>query len=96
MESKIATTDRLRREGRWEDASQYREETRRKLRADGKSKNEAGEAAWVAMLEKYPPAGEATDTNAEPDDTDHHDLPRWQLPKIQDLPLYLVASGIEE
>ena len=54
-ESQIVATDRLRREGRWEEASLFRDESRKQLRAEGKSKAEAREASWTAMLAKYPP-----------------------------------------
>ena len=54
-ESKIEATERLRREGRWEDASRYREEVRNELRSEGRPRAEAAGAAWDAMLEKYPP-----------------------------------------
>ena len=55
QESKIDATDRLRREGRWEEASAYRDEVRKRLRAEGKPKAEAVDASWEAMVEKYPP-----------------------------------------
>jgi len=58
-ESKIDATDRLRREGRWEEAQRYRDEVRKKLRADGMKRTEAGEAAWDAMLDKYRPLADA-------------------------------------
>lgn len=54
-ESKIEATDRLRREGRWEVASKYRDEVRKRLKGEGKTRTEANDAAWEAMLEKYPP-----------------------------------------
>ncbi len=54
-ESQIVATDRLRREGRWEEASLFRDESRKQIRAEGKSKAEAREASWAAMLVKYPP-----------------------------------------
>lgn len=54
-ESKIDATDRLRQEGRWDEASRYRDEVRRSLKAEGKPAAEAKELAWAAMLEKYPP-----------------------------------------
>ena len=55
MESKVVATHRLRREGRWEDASEYRDEVRKQLQSEGKKRQEANEGAWEAMLEKYPP-----------------------------------------
>jgi hypothetical protein len=54
-ESKIHATDRLRREGRWDEASAYRDEHRRRLRTEGQPKAEASEAALEAMIEKFPP-----------------------------------------
>ena len=54
-ESKIVATERLRREGRWDEASVYRDRVRKELRAQGKPREEAAEAAWQAMREKYPP-----------------------------------------
>jgi len=53
-ESKIETTDRLRYEGLWTEASLYRDEVRRRLRAEGMSRQEAGHAAWQAVRERYP------------------------------------------
>jgi hypothetical protein len=55
LESKCIATDRLRREGRWEEASLWRDQNRVQLRAEGKTKTEANEAAWQAMIEQFPP-----------------------------------------
>jgi hypothetical protein len=49
---------RLKRAGLWEQANHYREEVRQRLRAEGKSKEEAVEAAWAAMAEKSLPLAE--------------------------------------
>ncbi len=54
-ESKIEMTERLRAEGRWGEASRYKDETLRRLRAEGMKKAEAAELAWQRMAEKYPP-----------------------------------------
>jgi hypothetical protein len=54
-ESKIDATRRLQRKGRWEEASAYRHEVRRRLRTEGKNKAEASEGAWLAMMEKFAP-----------------------------------------
>ena len=54
-ESRSVATDRLRCEGRWEEASLYRDEMRRKFKAEGLKCAEANEASWDAMLAKYPP-----------------------------------------
>lgn len=55
MESKIEATHRLRQEGRWEAASLYRDEVRKRHRSDGMKRSEANEAAWESMLNEYPP-----------------------------------------
>ena len=54
-ESKIELTERLRREGRWSEASLFKDETLRKLRSDGMTKADAGEEAWRRMAAKFPP-----------------------------------------
>jgi hypothetical protein len=54
-ESKITLTDRLRREGRWEQACIFRDHKRREFRASGMSKAEAREAAWEAAAAAFPP-----------------------------------------
>jgi hypothetical protein len=58
-ESKIGLTERLRAEGRWGEASRFKDETLRTLRSQGMTKAEAGEAAWEALSEKYPPQAQA-------------------------------------
>ncbi len=69
-ESQIVATDRLRSEGRWEEASLYRDQIRKQLRAEGKTKAEAKEASWAAMLAKYPPLPfEESAENAETEAT---------------------------
>jgi len=54
-ESKIGLTERLRREGRWAEASKFKDETVKKLRGEGMKRAEAGEEAWRRMAEAYPP-----------------------------------------
>src|SRR6188472_2584062 len=54
-ESKSVATDRLRREGRWEDASKYRDEKRAEFKASGMKRTAASNAAWEAMLAEFPP-----------------------------------------
>ena len=53
-ETKIALMTRLRAEGRWEEADQFREETRARLKLEGMRRGEAREAAWRLTAEKYP------------------------------------------
>jgi len=54
-ESKIELTERLRRENRWAEASQFKDEMVRTFRSKGMKRAEAGEEAWRRMAEKYPP-----------------------------------------
>jgi hypothetical protein len=54
-ESKIELTKRLQREGRWDEASSFKDESIRKFRNKGMTKAEAGEEAWEAMATRYPP-----------------------------------------
>ncbi len=54
-ESKIELTERLRREGRWSEASQFKDETLKKLRSDGMTRADAAEEAWQRMAAQYPP-----------------------------------------
>ena len=54
-ESKIALTERLRREGNWSAASKFKDDALRDFRAKGMKRDEASEAAWVAMEQAYPP-----------------------------------------
>ena len=53
-ESKIEMTDRLRYEGLWTEACVYRDKVRRRLRAEGMSRQEAGHTAWQAVQQRYP------------------------------------------
>jgi hypothetical protein len=54
-ESKIALTERLRREGRWNAASKFKDDALRDFRAKGMKRDEASEAAWDAMEQAFPP-----------------------------------------
>jgi hypothetical protein len=54
-ESKIELTERLRHEGRWSEASQFKDEALRKLRSDGMTKADAADEAWRRMAAQYPP-----------------------------------------
>ncbi|HUE71420.1 MAG TPA: hypothetical protein VMP01_11100 [Pirellulaceae bacterium] len=65
-ESKIAATDRLRKEGRWDEASRFRDDVRKKLREEGLARNEASEKAWQSMLDKFPPNQEPANTRSLP------------------------------
>jgi len=60
-ESNVECTDRLRRQGKWEEASRYKDEVKRCLREGGKTKREANDLAWEAMHEKCPAVRPETD-----------------------------------
>ena len=64
-ESKITATDRLRREGRWEEASLWRDDMRKQLRAEGHTKAKANEASWQAMIEAFPPLSTSPDETSD-------------------------------
>ena len=67
-ESKIDATDRLRKDGRWAEASIWRDQKRMQLRADGKhNRAESNEAAWNAMIEQFPPCKKTSPTPIERD-----------------------------
>lgn len=53
-ESRIVATERLRREGRWNEASSFRDDERRRLRSEGRSRADAIELSWRSMLAKFP------------------------------------------
>ena len=55
IESKLDITRRLRDEGRWDEAEQYKNAEIKRLRADGLHRPEAQAQAWAAMAEKFPP-----------------------------------------
>ena len=55
-ESKIVLTERLRKQGVWDEASKFRDSVRKRLQSEGQSRREANERAWEAMAKEYPPA----------------------------------------
>jgi hypothetical protein len=60
-ESRIGLTERLRREGRWEEAAKFKDVAIRDLRAKGIRKAEASEHAWEAMANAFPPLANTGD-----------------------------------
>jgi hypothetical protein len=68
-ESKIVIVERLRREGRWAEASKFKDTALKDFRAKGMKRDEATAAAWEAMATAYPPIGEAAPET--PDATEH-------------------------
>lgn len=55
QEHELKEYQRLRAEGQWNAASEFREAERKRLRAAGRNRQQAREESWEAMLEKYPP-----------------------------------------
>lgn len=54
-ESKIDLTDRLRREGRWAEASAFKDEVIREMRSFGHDRISAKEKGWEEMERLFPP-----------------------------------------
>ena len=54
-ESKIELTERLRSEGRWPEASKFKDTAQRAFRDKGMKRSEAPDAAWQAMATAFPP-----------------------------------------
>lgn len=54
-ESKIELTERLRREGRWAEASKFKDTVLAQCREKGFKRDEASQAAWEAMEQAFPP-----------------------------------------
>ncbi len=55
-ESKIDLTNRLKREGRWEEASLLKDQKIKKFRDSGMKRPDAQDKAWEAMEVEFPPA----------------------------------------
>ena len=55
IESKIQATHRLQKNGRWNQASLYRERERNRLRDAGWKRADAREEAWRLMIERFQP-----------------------------------------
>lgn len=72
MESKIELTDRLRREGRWSEASQFRHKIIKACRSRGLTKAAAREHAWKETAKAFPPA-----TAEDPPDVLDDELSEW-------------------
>ncbi|MBU4400520.1 MAG: hypothetical protein KKE86_14450, partial [Planctomycetes bacterium] len=54
-ESKIELTERWRREGRWSEASRFKDAAVKDFRSQGMKRAEASDAAWEATAEAFPP-----------------------------------------
>ena len=55
QEHELKEYHRLRAEGQWIAASEFREAERKRLRTAGRNRQQARDESWEAMLEKYPP-----------------------------------------
>lgn len=60
QEHELRDYQRLRAEGRWDDANEFREAERKRLRAAGRTRQQAREESWESMLERFPPLDEQT------------------------------------
>lgn len=54
-ESKINLTHRLQKEGRWGEATKFKDECIAKSRSKGMNRTESRQAGWEAMEKEYPP-----------------------------------------
>ena len=70
QESKIELTERLRRDGRWSEASKRKDEIVQQLRAEGMTRNAAGEEAWRRTGDEFPPLLSTADPKVEPERLD--------------------------
>lgn len=57
-ESRIEITKRLRKAGRWDKACDFRDEARKRARAEGLTRKEANDRAWAEMADEFPPMSE--------------------------------------
>ncbi|MFA7176718.1 MAG: hypothetical protein WC114_05685 [Smithellaceae bacterium] len=65
-ESKIDLTDRLRREGRWAEASAFKDEVIREMRSFGHDRISAKEKGWEEMERLFPPLPPAAEEEDDP------------------------------
>ncbi len=82
IESKIGLTERLRREGRWGEASKFKDDALSAFRAKGMKRDEASEAAWDAMEQAFPPMA----TLAETADTEVEQSADMRVQGLSDIP----------
>ena len=75
QESKSVATNRLRREGRWEQASAYKDTIIAECRSEGMKRPEAQAAGWAAMTAKFSPLEVESDHDVELADPDADKLP---------------------
>lgn len=59
QENELREYQRLRAEGRWPQANEFREAERKRLREVGRTRQQARDESWAAMRAKFPPVGQA-------------------------------------
>jgi hypothetical protein len=79
-EGKAAATNRLTQEGRWSEASAFKDSRISEHRKAGMKRPDAQELAWQEMLDKYPPIANTSADDSALDDggIDVADLPESQ------------------
>jgi hypothetical protein len=89
-ESKIELVERLRHEGRWEEASKFKDTALADFRAKGMTRQEAADAAWDATAEAYPPLSVTGELTARAPDAPEPTTATTAAPPIPwtDLPTY--------
>ena len=76
QENELKEYQRLRSEGRWPQASEFREAERQRLRSAGRSKQQARDESWSLMLAKFPPfEGSQLESESTPSPVDPNSLP---------------------
>jgi hypothetical protein len=81
-ESKIVLTERLRREGRWAEASKFKDDALSGFRSKGMKRDEASEAAWNAMEKAFPPIATVSATS----ETEAEEEADIQILGLKDIP----------
>ena len=92
-ESRIATTDRLRKAGLWEAACAFREQCRLELRAEGKSRQDANDQAWAQMQERFPAPAVPPRPNATEELVEDIQRRTVVAPSIDELIAVVSATG---
>jgi len=81
-ESKIELTERLRRDGRWAEASKFKDTVLAEYRQKGLKRDDASKAAWEAMEQAFPPKVAVE----VPRDSDREDAVDTQVQGLSDIP----------
>jgi len=73
-ESKITITARLQREGRWPEASAYKDSQIAECRGEGMTRAQANTEGWRRMREKYPPLPPPEELHTDNDEASAEDV----------------------